>query len=253
MTENTNKVTDTPEPSINEVLAGMEDLVSDKPGKIILAADEFIEVVTMGDLEEGDVLVGPNGRVTIEKSYDPHIPESMFELETDSGITIQVSGNHLFYVITKDDRELHRLRLSTGKKLGKKLDPESVQTLEDVANGDQVQEVYIAEFKDFIKPMNKEMNDAILRVAESLGPVAEQNRYVDDLEDSEAPLYESSIPLYNSQLFARQLLSVFNIGKYRKKWPVIIGSVMPASSLTAYDPRDIYIPDPAIIEEKEGR
>lgn len=253
MTEKVNQGASTPEPSITEVLAGMDDLIAEKPGKIILAADEYIEVVTIGELQEGDVLVGPSGRVTIEKSYDAHIPESMFELETDSGITIQVSGNHLFYVITKNDRELHRLRLSTGKKLGKKLDPESVQTLEDVANSDQVQEVYVAEFKDFIKPMNKEMNDAIVRVAESLGPVAEQNRYIDDLEDSEAPLYESTIPLYNSQLFARQLLSVFNIGKYRKKWPVIIGSVMPASNLVAYDPRDIYIPDPAIIEEKEDR
>lgn len=224
----------------------------EKQGTITLGSDEYIEIVTMGDLNEGDILVGSQGRVTVEKSYDPHIPESMFELETDSGIIFQVSGNHLFYVITKDNRELHRMRLSTGKRLGKTLTADTILTLEDVANGDESKEVFIAEFKDFIEPMSAELNDAILRVAESLGPVSESNLYVDDLEDSEAPLYESSIPMYDSKLFARQLLAVLNISRYRKTWPVIMGTVMPAENLIAYDSRDIYIPDPAIVKEKEG-
>lgn len=211
---------------------------------------EHIELIRFGDLQEGDVLIGSQGRTTVIQGFEEHMPESMYLIETDSGIELEVSGNHLFYVITASDRDLHKERLAQGKRLGKSISAESIRELESLAQGDDEGFGFIAEFENFILPNSDELRMALIRVGESLGPVAESNLFVDDLGGAEAPLFHGTIPNYNRRAFAQQLLSVFNIGKARKIWPTIVGTVMTAEELASHDPEDIYIPDPPEIQEE---
>jgi len=220
------------------------------PGAVELAPDEELEIISFGELKEGDVILGSSGRATVVQGFDPHIPKSMYVIETDSGIELELSGNHLLYVVTANDRDLHRLRLSEGKRLGKTISAPSLEILEDLAQSTDGKHGMIAEFENFIEPKSPELWATLVRVAESLGPVSESNLLVDDLGGREEPLYESAIQNYDRRDFARQLLSVLNIGRARKLWPVVVGTVMPVESLLTHSPEDIYIPDPPEVLEE---
>jgi len=223
-------------------------------GAVELAADEQIQILRFGDLQEGDVLIGSQGRTTVTHGFDAHIPDSMYLIETDGGVELELSGNHLLYVIKADDRDLHRLRLSEGKKLGKSLTDLSIEIIEEIAASGDGKHGMIAEFEDFIEPKSPELWKALVRVAESIGPSSERRLLVNDLEGSEQPIFEATIQNYDRRIFAQQLLSVLNIGKARKRWPVIVGTVMTVEMLTSYDPDDIYIPDPPeVLEENKDR
>lgn len=228
-----------------------DELKEQLRGSVELAPDEEIVLVPFGELKEGDELIGSDGRTTIVRGYDAHIPESMYVLETDSGIELKVSGNHLIYVVTANDRDLHRKRLADGKRLGRQLSAESIAVLQEVAESTEGKFGFIADFEEFLEPKSDELRSALVRIAESLGPVAESNLYVDDLGGREAPLFTAAIQNYDRRLFAQQLLSVLNIGKSRKLWPPIVGTVMTVGMLSSYDPEDIYIPDPPeVLEER---
>lgn len=217
------------------------------PNILELAPDEKIELIRFGDLQEGDVLIGSSGRTAVTEGFEAHVPESMYILETDSGIELEVSGNHLLYVVKASDRDLHRKRLADGKKLGRSLSKDSITALEELARATDGKEGLIAEFEDFLEPKSPELRAHLVRIAESLGPVSESQLYVDDLGGTEEPLFLSSIQNYDRSRFAQQLLSVLNIGRARKLWPTIVGTVLTAEMLAAYDPEDIYIPDPVEI------
>lgn len=237
----------------DRVLSPNDDDVSlESFSTIELAEDEQIEIIEFGDLQEGDVLIGSDGRTSVIQAYDHHVPESMYLLETDSGVELKASGNHLIYVVTANNRDLHRKRLAEGKRLGKSLSKDSIETLEQLATSTDGKHAIIAEFQDFLVPKSKGLRDELLRVAESLGPVSESNLYVDDLGGREEPLFSSSIQNYDRRLFAQQLLSVLNIGKSRKKWPPIVGTVMTVEMLVAYSPEDIYIPDPPEVVRRKS-
>lgn len=215
-----------------------------------LAADEKIELIRFGELKEGDVLIGSSGRTTVVEGYDLHTPDSMYVLETASGIEIEVSGNHLLYVVTANDRDLHRGRLSEGKRLGKTIPQDLLRELEGFAEENSPKEALIADFEHFLGDRGLDLRDVLIRVAESIGPVSESQLYIDDLESGIEPSYSVAIQNYNRSRFAQQLLSVLNIGKSRKRWPTIVGTVMTAEMLLSYDPEDIYIPDPpAVLKE----
>lgn len=219
----------------------------DLPTAIELADDERIELIRFGDLQQGDVLIGSASRTTVVEGYDEHVPESMYVLETDSGIELEVSGNHLLYVVLANDRDLHRKRLADGKKLGRSISKESIATLQELAEVTDGKEGLIAEFADFIEPKSSQLSAMLVRIAESIGPVSESHLYVDDLGGAEAPLFATTIQSYDRQIFAQQILSVLNIGKARKRWPTIVGTVLTAEMLMDYNPEDIYIPDPPVV------
>jgi len=222
----------------------------DARGRIELAADEHIELISFGDLREGDVLIGSQGRTTVVEGFATHIPEAMYLLETDSGIELEVSGNHLLYVVTSNDRDLHRKRLAEGKRLGRTISQNSIETLEELAKSSDGKEGTIAEFEHFIEPKSEELRATLIRVAEAIGPVSESHHYVDDLGGAPEPLFSGSIQNYSRQIFAQQLLSVLRIGKARKLWPTVVGTVMTAEMLAFYDPEDIYIPDPPEVHKE---
>lgn len=209
-----------------------------------LAPDEKIEIINFGELKPGDVILGSKDRTEVTVGFEPHIPESMYLLKTSSGVSFEASGNHLLYVVTANNRDLHRSRLAEGKKLGKSISKESLATLKEVAEDQEMKEALIADFEDFIDPKTPELRSALIRIAESIGPVSESKLYVDDLGEAEDPLYTTTIQNYNRRLFAQQVLSLFNIEKSRKRWPLIVGTVMTVEMLLSYDIEDIYIPNP---------
>lgn len=215
-----------------------------------LAADEEIELIRFGDLKEGDVLIGSSGRTTVVEGYALHTPDSMYVLETASGVEIEVSGNHLLYVVTANDRDLHRGRLVEGKRLGKTVPGELLRELEGFAEENSPKEALIADFEHFLGDRGFDLRNVLIRVAEAIGPVSESQLYIDDLELGIEPSYSVAIQNYNRSRFAQQLLSVLNIGKARKRWPTIVGTVMTAEMLLSYDPEDIYIPDPPMVLEE---
>ena len=217
----------------------------DSRGRVELEADEKIEIIRFGDLKEGDVLLGSQGRTEVVQGFDAHTPEAMYQLETDSGVVIEVSGNHLLYVVTSNDRDLHRMRLSRGKRLGKSISQDSIDVLEAEAEGGPEALGTIAEFEAFLTPRSEELTAELVRIAESIGPVSESQIFVDDLDGGIGePLFTGTVQNYSRRLFAQQLLSVLSIGKSRKRWPTVVGTVMTAEMLAFYDPEDIYIPDP---------
>lgn len=68
-----------------------------------------IEHKRMGDIEVGDVLLGPNGEeTTVVATYDEHIPDRMYELEMENGEIIRCSGTHLWYTETTSDKKNKR-------------------------------------------------------------------------------------------------------------------------------------------------
>lgn len=204
------------------------------------------EVVNFEDLKESDfVLSSSNEPTAISEAYEEHIPETMFELTTDSGETIKASGNHLWYAITNNDRDLYHYRLRLGKKLGKNISQKSIKILEEIAMLDSV-EISVREMLDSIDErafLNNPLSYAILRVAEGVGPIAERNFFIDYLDDESDPLLETTVILYDSKRFAQQLLSFFNVEKYRKKWPLLVGRVMTTEELAEYEPGQVFIPD----------
>jgi len=215
-----------------------------------LAEDEYLEIITMGEVKSGDVLVGSQGRTQVVETFDEHIPQDLYSLETDSGLIFEASGNHLIYIVHAMDRDLHKLRLATGKSLAQKLSKEVVAELKELAEAESTQSLYVANFIELIGDSTPPMANAVVRTAESLGPIAESNIYVDDLDSPEgSPLYDSATPLYSSKLMAQQLLSLFSIEKSRKRWPLIVGRVVPVSELLDYDLEDVYIPDPIQVEK----
>lgn len=209
-----------------------------------LAVDERIEIIDFGDLQTGDIIVGSQGLTEVTEGFEHHTPKSMYSLETSSGIEFEASGNHLIYVITANNRDLHKLRLSEGKKMGKKLSIDCLNTLKEAATAENDKEVLIADFQDFMEPKSEELTQMLVRVAESIGPISESILYVDDLEKSEAPLYSTAVYNYSKKIFAQQLLSLFNIEKARKHWPLIVGTVTTVEALLSYDLDEIYIPNP---------
>lgn len=219
---------------------------------ITLSADEKIEIIDFGDLKKGDIIVGSQSLTEVTEGFEHHIPKSMYLLETSSGIEFEASGNHLIYIVTANNRDLHKLRLSNGKKIGKKLTDESIRVLQEAAASSNGEEALIADFQDFLEPKSDDLTQMLVRVAESIGPTSESLLYVDDLEANEKPLYSTAVYSYDRKIFAQQLLSLFNIGKARKEWPLIVGIVITVEMLLSYDLDEIYIPDPTNVSTSKN-
>lgn len=218
-----------------------------------LEEDEYIEVTTFGELKPGDVLVGSQGKVQISHAFDEHLPDSMYELEFDNGVKLRASGNHLLYVVSGLDRECHRNRLTNGKALGKKISAEVIEELKGLASG-EVNKGAQTSVRDFIDMLGSNIpgvTETVVRIAESIGHSSENRYYVNHGQDDEVAEALNRDPVmikfYDCQLFAQQLLSVFNIKGYRKKYPVIVGSVIKVEDLLNMDTEDLYIPSPVEI------
>lgn len=200
------------------------------------------EVVPLSEIEEGDVILGvDDSLVEVKTVFDEHIPETMYEIEADDGTVMEVSGNHLFYGVTGLDREMHPSRLATGKKLGKNIPANVMKTLVEVSETEPVEQpIYF--FTSLLEAQRgSDLEHAVIRVAESLGHVAEYNEYLQDIGSVKETYLHATIRAYNSQEFANQLLSLFNFKNFRKAHPVLVGRVMTTEEMLEHD--DISIPE----------
>ena len=189
------------------------------------------ELVTFGELVEGDVILGPDGSpVAVTRAYDPHLPERMYELELEDGTTIQASGSHLWYVEPASDLLAHGLRLKEARRLLKPKDwREEALT---VAEAEEPYEIALSDlmnFFDFIKD-ERSRYFLLVRVLESLGPIVEEEVIREDYLTGE--LVDSAVEkVYDARRVFQQLLSLTGDRTYRRRWPVVVGRVVTTDVL----------------------
>lgn len=192
------------------------------------------EVLTFGELSEGDKIMGSNGEwVTITKAYKNHIPQRSYEIGMEDGTVITASGNHLWYIETDMDKSLHSARIRESKKILKGLIKEEIALLESYAFND-TKIGFDLSFKDAVDTLdankNRSLQFLIKRVLESIGPISENNYHQVDIETMKDS-GQVKVQGYDAQKFAQQVLSLTGKRTYTKKWPVIVGRVVTTDEL----------------------
>jgi hypothetical protein len=198
----------------------------------------------MSELQEGDIIAGSNNEpVRVVSAYPVHIPERMYSIELENGKTIKASGNHLWYVETELDKELYSDRLRRAKKVFKKLDERTLAQLEAIARSEKEIETSIIDMLSLLGlEDNKEGKKVIIRIAESIGHIAEDSVTYEDLMTGEKIAKRSNIRTYNAKLMAQQILRLTQRKRYKKEWPIILGKVLTTEDLTLLQSFQIDIP-----------
>lgn len=205
-------------------------------------------VKEFGTLEPGDVILGPAGEeVTVKAAYDAHIPERMYKIELDNGVTIEASGNHLWYIEPDGDKWNHGARLKKAKRL---LNSNNLWLEEalDVATSDEPFEIGLEDlinFFDFIEDYN-ERYYLLLRIAESIGHIVEEEISYQDYFTGEemGPAMEK---VYDAKRFFQQALALTGNKKYTKLWSVIVGRVVSTDAIFNLYP-NVDIPQPKTVK-----
>lgn len=188
-------------------------------------------VKNFGDVEPGDWVLGSDGQpVEVTRVHDVHTPESMWEIELNDGTVVKASGNHLWYCETKLDWELHALRKKESRKaLESVITPQILKLLDEASKKEELVETSMADMVTLLQAAtHPEILDVVVRVAESLGHVAEQTTTFDVLDDDE--IEPEMIRMYDARSFASQLLALTGLRPYRKI-PIIVGSVMTTDAM----------------------
>lgn len=203
-------------------------------------------VKRFGDLVPGDRIVSPGGDITrVITGYKEHVPTTMYEVETDSGAVVKASGNHLWYIETSLDIEMHRNRRDIGRSLLSGLSSNTLTNLQTIAEyKDDVSTSLIDMVILLSENGNRQVESVLTRIAESLGPVEEENVHVRTLDTDEDEIV-STVRQYDARRFAQQILSLTGRRTYRKKYPLIVGRVVTTEEmLELSEIFDIFIPDP---------
>lgn len=196
-----------------------------------------------GDLKDGDVIFSPDGNVTVEKSFPHHIPDRMYEITTSTGAVVEASGNHLWYIETREDRWNHKNRLKETKKLLSSHKTEWIEEALFVAEHETPYEIGASDldnFFDFITDENKRYF-FIQRILLSIGHIAEEEVTLEDsftLEQVSTGVEK----LYDARRFFQQALALTGKRKFTKKWDVIVGRVVTTDDIFNKYP-EAYIPD----------
>lgn len=185
------------------------------------------------DLKPGDVIMGTDNKpVTVVRAYDEHMPETMYSLEMETGEVIEASGNHLWYVESSLDRSLHRERVKNARKVLKRTDADLWEELETLTEYSDHAEIALQDLIElFEAAQRKDLQKILVRVAESLGPVAEESAHTEDIFTGEAVKRRAPVRLYDARLFSQQLLALKD-KRWEKKWPIVRGQVMTTEQLS---------------------
>lgn len=191
-------------------------------------------VMRFADLKPGMKVLGPNGVVEIAETHDIHVPETMYEIEGEGASEpIRVSGNHLWYVETANDKSMHSLRLRESKKAFADLSDDAYETLEETAydTSHNIIETSLADMFELVDAFeNKHKEAAVTRIAKSLGHITEVNTTFQDIAYDEVE-EGAMIKMYDAVLFSQQILALTGKRKYRKQWTVKIGQVITTERL----------------------
>lgn len=202
-----------------------------------------MSIKPFGELKEGDYITGSDGLpVRVVAAYEEHIPASMYRLTFDNGKTLEASGNHLVYVVSSVDRSLHSSRLKAGQEALRNLSNKSkLQLLELALSFDEPVEGSLADMLQLVEGQGDPvLTPVLVRVAESLGPIAEEATTYQDMATGEsAP--EEVLRKYDARLFAQQLLSLRD-ARYRRRWPLILGRVVTVENLLLME-ENLEIPE----------
>lgn len=200
------------------------------------------EMTTMGQLSVGDMVPSETGEyVPVSEAYEEHVPESMYLLETEDGGEVKVSGNHLVYVVLDVDRESAGERLKAAKKLRKRLSPDVIKRLSDLALEERLFEMHLADMIAFLGIAREpEYEAVVIRTAEAIGHIAEDTSVIEDLETGERHV-EAVVRMYDANVFAQQLLSVMGVRKFKKMFPTRFGRVTTVDSIANYE-GDMFLP-----------
>lgn len=194
------------------------------------------------ELEEGDLLVGPTGDlVPVRTVYASHVPASMYQLEGPDGQTIEVSGNHLWYVETTPDQKNHAVRVKKASRIFKKLSEDSLSCLQELI--DMEAEVVRADLGDMLDfcdcgSEDEQLREAVVRIAVSLGPIEEENTIQEDVETGTV-LSEVSKRIYDARKFAKQIFAL----RDGRKNDVIVGRVVTTEQMLILMPLGVHIPE----------
>lgn len=197
-----------------------------------------IQFKRMGDLQEGDTLVGPDAVPTsIKQVYEKHIPERMYRITFSNGLVVEASGNHLWYVTTPLDHESYRARCRQSRQyLLRKFRPWTISLLETMAEEStgEVMDI-VAHFNELLTLLDIDHDDErgvhiVERVCRSVGPIEETHVTNVDIFDEDEPTSEVKKG-YDGVMVARQLLSLYGLKPYKKKYPPLAGVVVDTNTL----------------------
>jgi hypothetical protein len=188
-----------------------------------------------GDLVPGDIIRGADGReVKVVAAHDWHVPQTMYELELEDGSTLKASGNHLWYIETEFDYSLHRKRRADGKRLFKNISEEGMDLLIEQASFEDYTETALMDMVALADAVgNPEATQALVRIAESIGHVAENNQALEDLASGEI-LESVLVRTYDAKVFSQQILSLTGKREYKKRWPLIVGRVVTTEDIVNF-------------------
>lgn len=176
---------------------------------------------TMGELEEGDQLLGSEaGGTTVTDAYDAHVPDRMFRLRFSNGQVIEASGNHLWYTVTGLDKQLHKQRIKDARAhVVPHLNERKMSWLKKMANADaelspNVDMEFIADALA-IDGSKVDLYNQVVRILESIGPVAMRNEYIYDEGAGTQEAGTKARRIYSLKLFCEQALALVSesIGK----------------------------------------
>lgn len=178
-------------------------------------AEEEITYKRMGDITEGDILIGSeNAQIPVNHAYEAHTPERMFRLRFSNGEIIEASGNHLWYTVSSLDRQLHSQRLKEAKEhLLPALGEKKIAWLRHNADyeAENSPEVDLSFLFDVLNVDDTTPGAAnqMIRIAESIGPVAHRYEYVYDENDEQLKeTGDRRKRIYSLKLFCEQTLAL---------------------------------------------
>lgn len=199
-----------------------------------------------GDLQEGDLIEGMNGPVQVMSVYEEHVPASMYRVEFDNGAVIDASGNHLWYVESSFDRKLHKERLKEAKQLLASVNETRIATLTKMAefSEDQAAPITLSEMGHLVfGSVDERQHRLLVRVARSIGHVAEINTLFQDMYEGEIePELTTTVREYDSRLFAQQVLALRD-SKMAERWPVVKGQVLTTEEILDQQDAGLEFPD----------
>lgn len=192
------------------------------------------EIIKLEDIQVGDYVPGTKGHVMVSRVYETHLPEKMYELtfEGKKGVEkkIEASGNHLWYVETSLDKSLHKKRLKEGKKVFSQIKDENVVEMLKILEIEDKTEIGLNDVVNLVEAYNDtEMVNHLIRIAESIGPVADEKKTVQEMGTGEI-FEEQTVRLYDGHQFIQQIMSFID-KKFSKNFPIIVGKVLTTNEL----------------------
>lgn len=198
------------------------------------------------ELEQGMHVMSPDGVVEIAEAHDVHIPEKMYEIIGEDNEPLKVSGNHLWYIETQNDRSMHSMRLKQGKNVLSDLTDAAYETLEETAfdDTDNIIETSLADMIELVDGFeNTEKNAVLTRIAKSIGHIAENDTVIQDISSAEQHR-GTTVKMYDAVVFCQQILALTGDRKYRKRWGIKVGQVVTTEDLVhLYDSAELPVVD----------